>query len=247
MLESAASLQLVWFTTGAELASPMHLFHEMFGRDPDAFQKLQPPQAPFPMTMQAFEDNGVEHRLHSHPGRIDYLISGVQRTHDIPLLEAKPAELVGEALKVAARGAQDIGNINRAAVILTLSKKLGSSSEASDFFTKLFGGVVDFSGSIDLQFQMNRRIEGGLEGTDINRLLKWVCNTVQVQQVVNLPGTFGQTLASELVEYLQLNYMIDVNSAVSASIYQPSQHQAIFSKLASVALDQVQFAKIQDV
>lgn len=247
MLKNVGMLQLSWFTTGMELASPMRLFSEIFGREPDAFQKLQPPQVPFPITVQTFEHNGVEHKLQSYAGRIDYLVSGVQRSQEIPVLPTTPEQLLSEALGKTARGAELIGNINRAAIILTLTEKLGSLDEASDFFTRLFGGAVNFSGSSDLQFQLNRPIKRALGVTDINRLLKWTCNTVQVQQVLNHPGSFTQILAGDMVEYLLLNYMIDANTVASSVAYPPSEHHAIFSKLASIALDQTRIKKIQDL
>ncbi len=245
MLDSVATLQFAWFLTGAQPPSSMQLFQDMFGREPDNFQKLQPPQAPFPLTVQGFVDGETEHKLQSHAGRVDYIISGVQVGPETPLLSVRPSELLTQALEKASRAAKAIGNINRAAVVLTFAEKLESSNDASEFFATLFDGAVDFKDTSDVHFQINRPIKGnGMP--DMNRILKWTADVMHVQ-LVNFSGSTVLNEPSSATQLLQLNYSIDVNTVPSATIYGPHEHDSIFSQLSSAALDKMHLRNLREL
>lgn len=247
MLQNARSLQLAWFTTGAEAASALPLFTAMFGREPDAFQKLQPPQVPFPITVQAFVKDGIEHKLQTYSGRVDYIISGVQQAPELPLLPGSVDAHLQSALATAKLGFGVVGNINRAAVILSLAEKVPSLQAGADFFTGLFDGAVTFAEQTDLQFQMNSRLHGVGGQSSVNRLTRWTCDSIQFQQIVNLAGGAGGTISSEIVEMFYINYTIDVNTVPSADVISPSEQESLFATLADQAARLAAVSRIQDV
>lgn len=247
MLQKARMLQLAWFTTSPEPSSPLALFAEMFGREPDAFQKLQPPQAPFPITVQGFVEDDVEHKVQSYAGRIDYIISAVQQAPELPLLEAPVDELLARGLTAVDRAAGFIGNISRGSIVLTLSEKIHSMEEGARFFTSLFGGSVNFEDKTDLMFQMNRRTKGHLEVTDINSVHRWNTEALQVQQMAIIPGFAGTTAGGGLVDMLYLNYMLDVNTVPFNGVFNSSEHAKVFAALAEITSKSAQLDTIQDL
>ncbi|MGA1831636.1 hypothetical protein [Rhizobium wenxiniae] len=227
MFKQAQSLQFVWFLPG-DPASPVKLFDGLLGGEPDAFQKIFPPQAPLPLTVQHIVRDGLVHKVQSHYGRIDYFIEPVQNGPSLGLID-DPMKVMNETLERILSFSEVVGDIVRGAVVANLSHPVASIDEAGGMFTQLFGDKINLSGAREINFQLSKRRSGSAVG-DLNRLFRWSTETVTFAPMVG--NALPSMLLANATETHYLNYMIDVNTVLSStSRFAPKEHIVVFEAL----------------
>jgi hypothetical protein len=227
MFKQAQSLQFVWFLPG-DPPSPVKLFDGLLGSEPDGFQKVSPPQAPLPLTVQHMVRDGIVHKMQTHYGRIDYFIEPVQNGPALGLI-SDPIRVMDETLRRISAFSEVVGDIVRGAVVANLSYPVASIDEAGSMFTRLFGDKFDLSGTREINFQLSKRRSGSAVG-DLNRLFRWSTETVTFAPMVG--NALPSMLLANATETHYLNYMIDVNTVVSAtSRFTHKEHVSVFETL----------------
>lgn len=241
MNDRVRSLQIVWFIP-AEPPAPFKLFEALVGQQPDAFQKMGPPQSPFPVVMESAVKNGVQHRLQSHSGRVDFFLEGVGGNPIAVLPEAAGVYLEFLRSKIEA-AAPIVGKITRLAVVVTLARELEGLPDIAASFGGLFSNKLSLDGARDLNFQISRPTT--VDGLDINRLLRWTGEVASFQQFVN---GWPQNLLISTVDSYYLSRMLDVNTVPKdGELFGPELHGDIFAKLASVASSLIEVQRIEDI
>ncbi|MBP1859779.1 hypothetical protein [Rhizobium herbae] len=240
MFDKARSIQIAWFLP-FEPPAPAELFDAITGQEPDAFQKVSPPNAPFPIITQVVNRGNVQHRVQSHIGRVDYFIEAIATEQPVGMLDAPLVHLAQALSRIALIG-ETLGEVTRVAIILNLCEKVGSFQESAAIFNKLFSNHITLTDDRDLMFQTSRRT-GDSTGY-FNRLLRWSTEYFSFQQIVNGVPAAGMSL----VESYYVNYMIDVNTVPAENvIFQPSEHSELFARVAAIADGLTSLGRIEDL
>ena len=243
MFNQARSLQFVWFLPG-DPPSSTELFNALLGSEPDGFQKINPPHAPIPVTVVHVVRDELVHKLQSHYGRVDYFVEPIGNAQELPLV-SNPALHIDETLERIPGVSNLVGDIVRAALVITLAKPMDTVEQAGEAFTNVFSGKFDFTQARDLSFQMSRRLAGTSVG-DVNRLLRWWSDTISFMPMV--ANSFSPMILQNATERHYMNFMVDVNTVPSPKTqFSPSEHLSVFKELATIARELMSVETVEGV
>lgn len=225
-------LQFVWFKDDAEALRAPAVFRLLKNEDAENTQVNRTPSANAPflsIASTALDDRNYQVMV--SPGRIDYTIARPDRSASGPwawklsdglkVLETEVQNVIGAA--------KHVGTANRLALVATLLRNVSTAEQARTFVVDRISGDVP-AGAIDLMFQLNIRKTSTTTGQQYNRLARFSSASVQEMTLTVVNGRASPTTVGPERHIATL--MLDLNTTLEASIYEPNAIAALFREFA---------------
>jgi|ERR1700733_12208628 len=206
-------------TAPAALPSPALLFRQVWGNDPDAYQKAANPMAP---SFAQGKVNEFAATCAVHPTRIDLQVMGQQGPESVGTLTVveDTAGLHGEMAGIIhAVGSMGI-NCSRAAIyiqLVTLTPDVKTANQVLiGVIPKTYG--IQIQDEEDFIFQVNRPYKSAAVPTlEMNSILKWSLEKFQVIKLIVPPGGIASPASGSITnpenqEFITASLSFDVNN-----------------------------------
>jgi hypothetical protein len=217
----AQSFQAVWFTQPAA-ADVIAVFAGIVGANPDNVHQQSVGIA------IALGSNGVtQFRVQTQPGRIDYFETALgSATNAFPLASDIKKAFAGFAGRIAG-GIQPVGNANRLAIVVSISKQIDKASEASSILGEMLNSKMPFDDVENLGFQINkRRAVGHRDDIEMNRLMTMQLQNIQQFDMINPASPVLKNIETVMIS-------VDCNTHSRQNLtLQPSEQVPIWKELA---------------
>lgn len=217
---NAENIVFSLFSAKPHQESAANLFREAFGTDPVAANENTHPQLGKLGSASSRPDAGMVRVVQLQPGRCDIAL---HPSGDQVALGSYPSTLKDFLVHVdlicadAAKLISKVPEINRVALNCRFSRHFETVEEANAELKKVLPFAFDLTSERDFVLQFNRR--GTEAGVALNRILKWVCEPIQV---IGSPyGELGPS--SVLREFWAAVVHFDFNTVAPRPIFSPQE------------------------
>ena len=235
---------LVFFVPDGAAFHAAKLYEAAFGAPPENISTNKNPSAAEPhLTVAQSELDNELNTVIVQPDRVLFQCACPERRDSGPW--AWPLEAGIKKLQILAEQAIPagvaLGNCRRSALNLNLLRNVAASSEAVAFISPKMGMEIP-ADAMDIQFQINRRLQTAVDGMGLNRVMRFSTSAVQnVEMVFN-----ERSAAVKRAKERQLALLLlDVNTIPTGEIIQSQQLEAIMGEIVAEGIRLAQDGTVQ--